>query len=457
MKTPAFYLLLALFRVISVAGDREKHSDVPMTRPAELLAVIDGRGSSASDVELPNSDILMVYEVSGHPGPNFAKSHDGGLTWTPPYQKRDKDGNPLQGSGEFNLIRLKKQGLGYVGRSDGKIYFWRSEDLGETWQKPIQISPPSPFGVATLNNVILRTESGRIVLPAYGYMTQAHAHTANLGFEQIPGPRALGGLRDNQWIPTGAHHTDPGFCWSFVYYSDDDGLSWKTSHSGEIYIWDGKTSSWSMTGEPAVVEVERGKLLMFMRSNWGRLYKSWSFDDGETWMAPTPTPLAASGAPAQLRKIPGTGDLLVVWNQQSPREVREGLIRTRLSTAISRTNGAIWEFFQNIESSLEGTRVEPGAIGFSRPEGIVAGPTEPAPERSADYVIDLPEKYCRCSYPSVFFYRDRVLIGHTNAHFDAEGKYVMPGRLRVVPISWLYGGGKNMQPNDALRKMFPLP
>jgi len=32
----------------------------------------------------------------------------------------------------------------------------------------------------------------------------------------------------------------------------------------------------------------------------------------------------------------------------------------------------------------------------------------------------------------------------------------MPGRLIVVPISWLYGGAKNMKPSDQLRKNFPI-
>ena len=46
---------------------------------------------------------------------------------------------------------------------------------------------------------------------------------------------------------------------------------------------------------------------------------------------------------------------------------------------ISRTNGATWEFFQNVESVLEGTFVEPGPIRSSRPEGMVYGAPEPAP------------------------------------------------------------------------------
>src|SRR2546430_3859275 len=53
------------------------------------------------------------------------------------------------------------------------------------------------------------------------------------------------------------------------------------------------------------------------------------------------------------------------------RSIRKGLGRGRLSSAISRKHGgqgALWEFYQNIESILEGTRVEPGPIRFTRPD-----------------------------------------------------------------------------------------
>jgi hypothetical protein len=49
-----------------------------------------------------------------------------------------------------------------------------------------------------------------------------------------------------------------------------------------------------------------------------------------------------------------------------------------------------------------------------------------------------------------------VLIGNTNAHFTASGQYVMPGRLRVLPISWLYGGPEHMKPTPELKKKWPI-
>ena len=459
-----FTSVLLLGISISLPAQDPKQSHVPITRPQEVIATVDGRGSAAGYVELPDGSILMAHEVAGERGPRFSTSQDGGVTWSEPAKPSDITGEPLKGMGEFNLIRLRGNAIGYLGRTRNApgepsfLMFWRSEDVGKTWQEPTRVHPPMPFTIATVNNILLRTTSGRIILPAYSCMNQAAAGPRRITFEEPSIPRTLGGLMRDQWIGTGAHHLDSGFCWSFVYYSDDDARTWKRSRGGEIYIWESKTMGWSMTAEPSVAEVEPGALLMYMRTDWGRLFKSWSFDNGETWSAPTATPLSASGAPGQIKTIPGTGDLLVVWSQESPEEMKQGLIRNRLSSAVSRTNGSIWEHFQNVDSTLEGAQVEPGPVGFYRPEGMVAGPTEPAPNREGRYIVDLPDDYCRCSYPSVFFWRDRVLIGHTYAHYDENNEYVMPGRLRVLPIKWLYGGDENnMKPNERLKRMFPLP
>ena len=42
--------------------------------------------------------------------------------------------------------------------------------------------------------------------------------------------------------------------------------------------------------------------------------------------------------------VPGTGDLLLVWNQASAEEIQNGLSRHRLSTAISNDGGASWAY-----------------------------------------------------------------------------------------------------------------
>ena len=426
-------------------------SDVPMTRPGECLAVIDGIGSSAAYVELTDGRIL-VY--SG----GFRTSSDGGLTWSQPLSAPGIQEYSLRG--DSNLIHLSGSGLGFIDRmrsGDGEpecLYFWRSEDEGKTWQKPVRIGDRTGFVVAALNNAIIRTSSGRIILPVYGVLGPGEDDWEKRDPFRLR--RVVGGLRGNQWVYTGAHHFDPLWGWCFVYYSDDDGRTWKpTSIKNAIYLWDANTVTWSMAAEPSVVEVTPGKLLMLMRTHVSRIYKAWSYDNGENWTIAMPTPLAASNAPAKIAKVPATGDLVAVWTQVSQAEIRRGLIRARLSSAVSRNEGAVWEHFQNVESFLEGVRIAPGPIQFVRPEEVYFDASQPAATWNAESIAEIPDENGRFSYPGVFFYKDRVLISHTNAHHTKAGKWVGPGRIRVLPVAWLYGSPENMRPNQELKKIFP--
>ena len=200
---------------------------------------------------------------------------------------------------------------------------------------------------------------------------------------------------------------------------------------------------------------------MVMRTVLGRLFQSWSNDNGQTWTRPQPSALAASTSPAQIRRLP-TGHLLMVWNQESEEEIKRGYNRTRLSAAISRNGGSIWEFFQNVESLREGTRFEPGTIRPVVPAEISFAPGLPAPARDAEY-IDEAEAHVRCAYPSVFVMKDRVLIAHTYGKYEAHPAKAQLARgseaggynqkLKILPLKWFYGG-KEPAANPFLREAF---
>jgi hypothetical protein len=241
-------------------------------------------------------------------------------------------------------------------------------------------------------------------------------------------------------------------------YSDDDGRTWKLNRDGGLYIlldWSGVISS---VYEPSVTEVAPGRLLMMLRNGLGRLFQTWSDDNGETWTRPEPTSLAASTAPAQIRRLP-TGHLLVVWNQESEEEIRRGLSRTRLSAAISRNGGSVWEFFQNVESQHEALRVPAPPIRPVRPAQIYAAPGQPVPEPAEDAAFD-SASLGRWSYPSVLVLKDRVFIAHTFNTWEADsGKAVMERggpqgsnqKLKILPLKWFYGG-KQPAENPALQR-----
>jgi len=414
-----------------------------MTRPDEALAIHNDRaGHSVSWVKLDDGCLLQSA------GASFRTSDDGGLSWSEPYDCIDTAGNRVGGSGA-SLVRLDGAGVGLAAnlpvetrghRRAGEIIFWRSTDAGVTWEPPVTITPPGRPCHA-LQDVLVRTGSGRIVMPTY--------LTIGQGWYWGEGAAVPGALVDGQFVSTDAHFVDPHFGASEVYYSDDDGLTWQPNSDGEIFIQTEWAGPFHATFEPTVAEVTPGRLVMLLRTNVGRLYQAWSDDDGDTWTRPQATVLAASPAPAQVRALPMDGHLLVVWTQQSAEEIMQGYVRTRLSAAVSRNGGGVWEFYQNVESLHEQTRVEPGAIRVYRPESAFTDPGTAAHERPGEHVVDLPLGWGRWSYPSVLVDDDRVLVSHSftetvpdpeRAEMLRTGPDGTNSKLKVLPISWFYGG-----------------
>jgi hypothetical protein len=428
---------------------------VSMTRPQEVLATHFTKfGHASSFVELEGGRILHAA------GTTFTTSDDGGLTWSKGTQFKDVKGNPVGGGGA-SLVRLAGRGVGLAAMKQdtslptleerqwsGHIVFWRSEDGGQTWQEPVRASPA---GLQThlLQDVALRTASGRIVLPVYAAFGQRIGPDNN----EIP---AVGRLVKNQWVSTNAHFHDPRFMGAYVVYSDDDGRTWKRNKDGLLYILHDWSTNFDKVNEPSVAEVRPGRLLMIMRSSLNRLYQAWSNDNGVTWTRPAPMSLAATETPGQIRRLPN-GHLLIVWNQESDEEVMRGFNRTRVSAAISRNGGSVWEFFQNITSLLPGTRVEPGPVRPARPVQLHFSPGQPAPERDGRHLGD-SDVWIRTSYPSVLVTKDRVLVAHTYSRFEEDAAKAQLASaesynqvLRVLPLKWFYGG-KEPAPNPQLKE-----
>lgn len=421
-------------------------SNVPMTRPEEALAVHETTYfHSSTFVELEDGRILHAA------GTIFTTSDDRGLTWSEPFECHDTEGNAVGGGGT-SLVNLSNGGVGLAAMwrpPEGRVptakntclLFWRSEDGGQTWEPPVEVISPA-VRTHAYQDVLLRTTSGRIILPVYTSLGQAS------GLNDAS-PPSTGKLVNGQWVGTAAHFFDPHFSCSFVCYSDDEGRTWEQNRDGELIILNDWNASYSYTNEPSVTEVGPGRLLMTMRTGLGRLFQAWSDNNGETWTRPQPTALAASTTPAQIRTLPN-GHLLVVWNQESEEEVKRGYNRTRISSAVSRNGGGIWEFFQNVESLHEETRVEPGPIRPLRPAEVYSDPGLAAPEREVEHIRQV-DFHGRWSYPSVFVMDDRVLIAHTYSVYERHlerAELILSSRreggfnqkLKVLPLSWFYGG-----------------
>ncbi|MCH2597025.1 MAG: exo-alpha-sialidase, partial [Pirellulales bacterium] len=94
--------------------------------------------------------------------------------------------------------------------------------------------------------------------------------------------------------------------------------------------------------EPVVVELKDRRLLSYISSTCGRIIKSYSEDGGEHWMKVQPTDIAMSNSPCAMKSLPGTGDLVLVWNMMSADEICQGSRRGRLCIAISKDDGDTW-------------------------------------------------------------------------------------------------------------------
>lgn len=428
-------------------------SNVPMTRPEEALAIHEQQYfHSLTFTGLDDGRILLSN------GKEFRYSEDGAISWGEPFMGEVAEGPPLEGScaclvnlsGDALGLATMRQRPGSQSSNDTEMSFRRSEDQGRTWSAPTVMN--TGLRAHAYQDTLLRTESGRIILPVYFGVGQGTWHHEEAPF--------VGSYVNGNFVSTDAHFFDPHFEVSYVLYSDDEGETWQTNRDGEllIHLEPGGQQEW--TAEPSITEVTPGKLLMLLRTRLGRMYQAWSGDNGESWSRPEPTQLAGTQAPGQIRTLPETGHLLVVWTQQSEREIRQGYMRTRLSSAISRNGGGVWEHFQNVESLHEETHVEPGPIAIVKPEGRQAIlPSGPVTELDPEYAIDLPVGYGRWSYPSVYVAEDRVLISHSYSYHDETGETVKQGanKLKVLPISWFYGGNDPKAESTLLQKIQALP
>jgi len=142
----------------------------------------------------------------------------------------------------------------------------------------------------------------------------------------------------------------------------------------------------------SVVELRDGSLLM-----------SYSSDGGVTWSeGEMIEQLPAPQSPQTVKRIPSTGDLLIVWNRNldapksgiwrygEPLPPEEARRRIPLTSAISRDDGQTWQHVRNIEDGPRG--------GYA--------------------------------YTSMAFLGDDVLLTYSGP----KGIY-----LRRLPVAWFYG------------------
>lgn len=367
-------LLLAFFTVAMLGGN----PTLPGATVIPLLPPGPGnpRNTEGAFVTLRDGRILFAYSrFTGGGDDNDAAtiagrfSSDGGRTWTEtdtPIVAREGDMNVMS----VSMLRLKdgRIALFYVRKnsiSDCRPYLRYSSDEGKTWSEPILCVPDQGYFVLN-NDRAVQLRSGRIVLPV-----ALHA-TVNGQF----GSRGI----------------------AMTYLSDDSGKSWRRSKS----TLECPTPSRAGLQEPGVVELKNGRLMMFIRTQLGSQYLSWSKDKGDTWTDPKPSDIASPLSPATIKRIPKTGDLLMAWNDHSSVDPAlrssetSGGKRTPMTVAVSRDNGKTWIHSYNLLDDPEGWYCYT-AMHFDGPRVLLGfnagGHGLPRLSRTSIAVFDLKQLY----------------------------------------------------------------
>ena len=341
--------------------------------------------------------------------------------------------------GELPFEGVKDDRLRYLRLLSGNLFRTKdnhsqtSADAGESWQRGGRINPFKLGG--KLDGVAIQIQSGqhkgRIVIPFYLGMYGNHPDyttTGRGGYAMWKGQRIL--------LETHTHI--PEMSGSFVCYSDDEGKTWQScvnDHGRGFmigYFNDGHLGHLTCE-EPVVAELKDGRILCFIRSTCGRILKSYSSDGGEKWTKVELTDLAMSNSPATLKRLPETGDLVMVWNQMSAQEIRRGYRRGRLTIAISEDDGQTWINRRNLEVSpgcdAQETHVEPPPL-----QAMVRGGSGPD-----EILSELPDGFTHYQYANIFFSEDKIVVNYSVSPLGGPGE----SRWRVFPISWLYAPSKS--------------
>ena len=181
--------------------------------------------------------------------------------------------------------------------------------------------------------------------------------------------------------------------------SDDMGETWQLSSNVSAV----KDPDHPGASEPVVVERKDGSLLFFNRTRLGTIWAAESHDRGETVSEPWDTGIQCPAAPCIVKRIPSTGDLLLIWNNAKPDRPGSGGPRMPLTTAISRDDGETWNNVKDLE-----------------------------PDLSRSYM-----------YPSLTFVGDTALILYSQGEADSVVKWSTNWhntslKLARVPVEWFY-------------------
>ena len=292
------------------------------------------RNSEGAFVTLRSGRVAYYYSQFSEGASDFSPcrvvevhSDDQGRTWSGPKVMFTPEPGTLEMS--VSVLRLASGRIALFsaikrGTSDCHPFMRISSDEGATWSAPRSLLKAPGYFVLN-NDRVIQTARGRLILP--------------LAFHRVMGQ-----------LNEGGHSVDLRAI-DLWYYSDDEGETWTEAKNW----WALPVESQTGLQEPGVVELADGSLLSWSRTDQGRQYESRSRDAGVTWSAPQPTLLRSPAAPASIKRLPGSGDLLAVFNDYSGQfpftlSNRTYSGRSPLVAAISSDGGAHWRTAKLLEN-----------------------------------------------------------------------------------------------------------
>lgn len=327
------------------------------------------RNSEGDFITLKDGRILFIYShYTGKSSDDHAPAYlagryskDGGKTWTTEDQlivKQEGNMNVMSVSllrlqnGKIALFYLKKNS-----ETDCIPLMRISSDEAKTWSEPIPCITDRAGYFVLNNNRVIQLKNGRLLMAV-----------------------AMHRSKDGKWQSKATLYS---------YFSDDNGVTWKSGTAVP-------NAQDIVTQEPGLIELKDGRIMMFIRTDGGFQYLSYSGDQGVTWTQIEASTIHSPVSPASIARIPSTGDLLLVWNNNKVREAGwHGGKRTPLTIAVSKDEGKTWEQIKDIETDPDGWYCYI-AIHFTKKEvllGYCAGSQSAKTHLSVTNITRLNQKW----------------------------------------------------------------